>query len=133
MTTVHKQWSYFGQLKLVHNLASTERISKFQYFILFPSVDELLQARNDPEELLRNLGFCGVVETDSPSRIPDRFLKAPSSARGINVQEFLDYEHQKEENRAAAVGGYLGIEGDYRPWHFRKIMSVGSACLEYCL
>ncbi|XP_070570399.1 uncharacterized protein [Ptychodera flava] len=102
-----------SQLKLMAERynSMTSDLSEMTTTTTISSVDELLQARNDPEELLRNLGFGGVTETDTSSRIPERFLKAPSSAKGINVQEFLEYEHQKEENRAAAVGGYLGIEG----------------------
>ena len=39
----------------------------------------------DPEEFLADLGFA---EPDMRTRIPDRFLETPSSARGIDVESF---------------------------------------------
>ncbi|XP_028904537.1 protein ITPRID1 isoform X2 [Ornithorhynchus anatinus] len=45
--------------------------------------------QKDPEEILLNLGF-GADEPDVCTRIPVRFLRCHSSARGINMRVFLE-------------------------------------------
>ena len=56
----------------------------------FCSIDDLLIARHDPEELLFNLGFGGSAKEDFLDRIPGRFLQQPSQAKGISLYSFLN-------------------------------------------
>ena len=49
---------------------------------------------DDPEELLLDLGF-GCDEPDISGRIPARFINAPSQARGINIQVFLEAQKSR--------------------------------------
>ena len=51
----------------------------------------LADRRGDPEEILTNLGFAGSPSKSKlEGRIPERFLRNPSCASGINIEEFLD-------------------------------------------
>ena len=61
----------------------------YYYYYLFCSIDDLLIARHDPEEILLNLGFGGSPESDVLDRIPSRFLQKQSQARGISTHQFL--------------------------------------------
>ena len=56
-------------------------------------MDVLNMWMDDPEELLLDLGF-GCDEPDISDRIPARFINAPSQARGINIQVFLEAQIQ---------------------------------------
>ncbi|XP_041717837.2 protein ITPRID1 [Coregonus clupeaformis] len=49
---------------------------------------------DDPEEVLLDLGF-GCDEPDVSGRIPARFINNQSSARGINIQVFLDAQKNR--------------------------------------
>ncbi|KAL1006700.1 hypothetical protein UPYG_G00075640 [Umbra pygmaea] len=49
---------------------------------------------DDPEEVLFDLGF-GCDEPDISGRIPARFINNQSSARGINIQVFLDAQKNR--------------------------------------
>ncbi|CDQ70988.1 unnamed protein product [Oncorhynchus mykiss] len=49
---------------------------------------------DDPEEVLLDLGF-GCDEPDISGRIPARFINNQSSARGINIQVFLDAQKNR--------------------------------------
>ncbi|XP_038615155.1 protein ITPRID1 [Tachyglossus aculeatus] len=50
--------------------------------------------QKDPEEILLNLGF-GADEPDICTRIPIRFLRCHSSARGINMRVFLEAQKMR--------------------------------------
>nr|XP_006815276.1 PREDICTED: uncharacterized protein LOC102801861 [Saccoglossus kowalevskii] len=108
--TVNDKRSRLSMMSEKHS-SMTSDLSELTTTTTISSVEELLQARNDPEELLLNLGFGMTKVEDTTSRIPERFLRQPSQAQGINVRQFLEHEQEKVENRAAAVGGYIGIEG----------------------
>ncbi|CAL8400566.1 unnamed protein product [Gadus morhua 'NCC'] len=57
-------------------------------------MDVLNMWMDDPEELLLDLGF-GCDEPDISDRIPARFINAPSQARGINIQVFLEAQKSR--------------------------------------
>ena len=59
-------------------------------FSLFFSLNQILfERRGNAEEILTNLGFKGK-KVHSHLRIPERFLKNPSKAQGITIENFLD-------------------------------------------
>ena len=59
----------------------------------------LSEREGDPEEILTNLGFAGrqTQHHGLASRIPERFLKSPTKAEGINFQDFLDKHPELKE------------------------------------
>ncbi|XP_064646242.1 uncharacterized protein LOC135499428 [Lineus longissimus] len=63
------------------------------------SVEVLLQERKgDPEQILLNLGFGNKQNTSNLAcRVPERFLKKPSKADGIDVKRFLDDNQELAE------------------------------------
>merc|ERR1712013_546269 len=70
------------------------------------SRESFLQSREpDPEQVLLGLGFGG---SNSVSAIPQRFLTAPSRARGVCVETF---KRQQRVEHSRAEGGYLGYLG----------------------
>ena len=71
------------------------------------SVSDLLFARNDPEELLLSLGFGGQKEPDPLARIPSRFMKRPSIARGISVQNFLMVSETPDQKLGMFLNKYF--------------------------
>ncbi|XP_071482146.1 uncharacterized protein [Diadema antillarum] len=73
----------------------------------FSSIDDLLIARHDPEELLLNLGFGGIPEKDALDRIPSRFLQQPSQAAGISVESFLNQMDELERGCGFSLVGGL--------------------------
>lgn len=56
------------------------------------SIEQILQERiGDPEVILTNLGFGNFESSDDLSqRIPERFLRQPSKAEGVSLDDFLD-------------------------------------------
>ncbi|XP_018420765.1 PREDICTED: coiled-coil domain-containing protein 129 [Nanorana parkeri] len=61
------------------------------------SVTEVLKlCEADPAELLIDLGF-GIDEPDICTKIPTRFIMAPSAAKGINTRVFLDAQKRRME------------------------------------
>lgn len=63
--------------------------------LFFCSVMDVLNVlKDDPEELLLDLGF-GIEEPDITGRIPARFLNCESSARGISYQLFLEAQQNR--------------------------------------
>lgn len=65
-------------------------------------MDVLNILKDDPEELLLDLGF-GIEEPDITGRIPARFLNYQSSARGINIQLFLEAQQNRMDIENADV------------------------------
>ncbi|XP_051543483.1 uncharacterized protein LOC127434638 isoform X2 [Myxocyprinus asiaticus] len=57
-------------------------------------MDVLNMLKDDPEELLLDLGF-GIDEPDITGRIPARFLSYKSHARGISFQLFLEAQQSR--------------------------------------
>ncbi|KAJ3611464.1 hypothetical protein NHX12_021479, partial [Muraenolepis orangiensis] len=57
-------------------------------------MDVLNMWKDDPEEVLLDLGF-GCDVPDISGRIPARFINAPSQARGINIQVFLEAQKNR--------------------------------------
>ncbi|XP_030830741.1 uncharacterized protein LOC575011 isoform X2 [Strongylocentrotus purpuratus] len=73
----------------------------------YSSIDDLLIARHDPEEILLNLGFGGSPETDVLDRIPSRFLQKQSQARGISTHQFLSQMDELERGCGFSLVGGL--------------------------
>ena len=62
------------------------------------SIDQLLQDRRpDPEQMLRNLGFAAGSKSESQRRVPVRFLREPSLAKGICLDELMLANHELKE------------------------------------
>lgn len=83
--------------------------SRWNSFASTPSIpsdvsimDVLNILKDDPEELLLDLGF-GIEEPDITGRIPARFLNYQSSARGINIQLFLEAQQNRMDIENADV------------------------------
>ena len=77
--------------------------------IYFSSVDSVLQSREaDPEEILLNLGFGG---SEQLSRIPARFLRHKSAAKGITVESFLSKQEDIDSMAEFGFAGYRGLHG----------------------
>lgn len=71
--------------------------------LFFCSVMDVLNVlKDDPEELLLDLGF-GSEEPDITGRIPARFLNYESSARGISYQLFLEAQQNRMDVENADV------------------------------
>ncbi|CAM4723544.1 unnamed protein product [Leuciscus chuanchicus] len=74
------------------------RWNSFASTVSIPSdvsvMDVLNVLKDDPEELLLDLGF-GTEEPDITGRIPSRFLNYESSARGISYQLFLEAQQNR--------------------------------------
>lgn len=90
------------------NLTRKNLDSDVTSFFLRSSHDviSLLNAMTvDPEEFLADLGFA---EPDMRSRIPDRFLESPSSARGIDV-DFFRRSLDQDDSYGSPVRGLLLI------------------------
>ena len=69
----------------------------------------VLQSRKaDPEEILYNLGFGG---SDQLSRIPARFLRHKSVARGITVESFMAKQEDVDTMVEFGFAGYRGLHG----------------------
>ncbi|XP_038071648.1 uncharacterized protein LOC119740419 isoform X2 [Patiria miniata] len=74
------------------------------------SVSDLLFARNDPEELLLNLGFGGGKEPNPLERIPNRFLQQPSTVRGISIDNYLMLSETQDQKYGFSLhGGLRGL------------------------
>lgn len=65
-------------------------------------MDVLNVLKDDPEELLLDLGF-GSEEPDITGKIPARFLNYESSARGISHQLFLEAQQNRMDVENADV------------------------------
>ncbi|XP_071791490.1 uncharacterized protein [Asterias amurensis] len=94
------------------------------------SVSDLLFARNDPEELLLSLGFGGQKEPDPLARIPSRFMKRPSIAKGISVQNFLMVSETPDQKLGFSLhGGLRGLGAIVQSSHYAM---GGSVQLQGC-
>ena len=72
-------------------------------------MDSVLQSREaDPEEILINLGFGG---SEQLSRIPARFLRHKSAAKGITVESFLAKQEDIDSMYEFGFAGYRGLHG----------------------
>ena len=72
-------------------------------------MDSVLQSREaDPEEILLNLGFGG---SEQLSRIPARFLRHKSAAKGITVETFLSKQEDIDSMYEFGFAGYRGLHG----------------------
>ncbi|XP_039540847.1 protein ITPRID1 [Pimephales promelas] len=82
------------------------RWNSFASTVSIPSdvsvMDVLNVLKDDPEELLLDLGF-GTEEPDITGRIPARFLNYESSARGISYQLFLEAQQNRMDVENADV------------------------------
>lgn len=82
------------------------RWNSFASTVSIPSdvsvMDVLNVLKDDPEELLLDLGF-GSEEPDITGRIPARFLNYESSARGISYQLFLEAQQNRMDVENADV------------------------------
>lgn len=58
---------------------------------------------DDPEEALLDLGF-GCDEPDLSGRIPVRFLRYQSQARGITLQLFLEAQNNRLDFENPDIG-----------------------------
>jgi len=74
------------------------------------SVDSaVLQSREaDPEEVLLNLGFGG---SEALSKIPARFLRHKSKAKGITVNSFIAKQEDQLNRFESGYFGYRGLQG----------------------
>lgn len=69
------------------------------------SIDQLLLDRKEnPEEVLMNLGF-GAGRGTLAERLPIRFLLSQTKATGIQVEEFLKGHPE--------MSGYYGMDSDF--------------------
>lgn len=77
------------------------------------SMESLLESRKpDPEEILLELGFGGVEESDTVSRIPARFLQ-PSALKGVAIEEFLKHQQLLVHTYESGFSGYRGLAGPF--------------------
>ncbi|XP_066909462.1 uncharacterized protein olf186-M isoform X2 [Halyomorpha halys] len=77
------------------------------------SMESLLESRKpDPEEVLLELGFGGVEESDAVSRIPARFLQ-PSALKGVAIEEFLKHQQLLVHTYESGFSGYRGLAGPF--------------------
>ncbi|CAH1397614.1 unnamed protein product [Nezara viridula] len=77
------------------------------------SMESLLESRKpDPEEILLELGFGGVEESDTVSRIPARFLQ-PSALKGVAIEEFLKHQQLLVDTYESGFSGYRGLAGPF--------------------
>ncbi|XP_071942359.1 uncharacterized protein [Antedon mediterranea] len=77
------------------------------------SLEEILMNRDDPEEILLDLGF-GSKEQETVDRVPTRFYSKPSKARGMNIGQFINNCHEEEIrscNDLNIGGGFRSIFG----------------------
>eukprot|EP00092_Neocalanus_flemingeri_P009613 GFUD01010347.1.p1 GENE.GFUD01010347.1~~GFUD01010347.1.p1 ORF type:complete len:492 (+),score=156.69 GFUD01010347.1:51-1526(+) len=74
------------------------------------SMDCVLQSREaDPEQVFVNLGFAG---SEALAKIPVRFLKHPSQAKGISVEAFKKNQDELIERFESGFFGYRGLQGN---------------------
>ncbi|XP_041480305.1 uncharacterized protein LOC121427793 isoform X2 [Lytechinus variegatus] len=73
----------------------------------YSSIDDLLIARHDPEEILLNLGFGGSPDKDAVDRIPSRFLQTQSQAKGISTDHYLYQMDELERGCGFSLVGGL--------------------------
>jgi len=68
-----------------------------------------LQSREaDPEEVLFNLGFA---ESEAFAKIPLRFLKQPSKAKGVSIENFKKNQAELFGRYDSGFFGYRGLQG----------------------
>jgi len=73
------------------------------------SMDSVLQSREaDPEEVLINLGFA---ESEAFAKIPHRFLKQPSKAKGVSIENFKKNQEELFGRYDSGFFGYRGLQG----------------------
>jgi len=73
------------------------------------SMDSVLQSREaDPEEVLINLGFA---ESEAFAKIPLRFLKQPSKAKGVSIENFKKNQEEIFGRYDSGFFGYRGLQG----------------------
>merc|ERR1712045_266553 len=73
------------------------------------SMDSVLQSREaDPEEVLINLGFA---ESEAFAKIPLRFLKQPSKAKGVSIENFKKNQEEMFGRYDSGFFGYRGLQG----------------------
>ena len=73
-------------------------------------MDSVLQSREaDPEEVLFNLGFA---ESEAFAKIPLRFLKQPSKAKGVSIENFKKNQAELFGRYDSGFFGYRGLQGD---------------------
>jgi len=73
------------------------------------SMDSVLQSREaDPEEVLINLGFA---ESEALAKIPLRFLKQPSKAKGVSIENFKKNQEEIFGRYDSGFFGYRGLQG----------------------
>ena len=73
-------------------------------------MDSVLQSREaDPEEVLFNLGFA---ESEAFAKIPLRFLKQPSKAKGVSIENFKKNQEEIFGRYDSGFFGYRGLQGN---------------------
>eukprot|EP00090_Calanus_glacialis_P041297 TRINITY_DN7270_c0_g1_i2.p1 TRINITY_DN7270_c0_g1~~TRINITY_DN7270_c0_g1_i2.p1 ORF type:complete len:377 (-),score=100.73 TRINITY_DN7270_c0_g1_i2:249-1379(-) len=83
--------------------------SNFSTLSASSTVSEVLFAREaDPGEVLLNLGFGG---SETLAKIPARFLKHKSKAKGITVENFISNQVDLVTRLESGSYGYRGLQG----------------------
>jgi len=74
------------------------------------SMNSVFQSREaDPEQVLVNLGFAG---SEALARIPKRFLKQPSQAKGVSVEGYKKQQDELIGRFESGFFGYRGLQGN---------------------
>ncbi|XP_043823956.1 protein ITPRID1 isoform X2 [Dromiciops gliroides] len=89
-------------MRSLQQFSETPALSRGTSFNSCPSVPSIPKSipewlefwQKDPVEILLDLGF-GAEEPDICTKIPARFLRGSSAAKGINIREFLEAHKQR--------------------------------------
>ncbi|XP_033101619.1 uncharacterized protein LOC117104861 [Anneissia japonica] len=110
----HGQSPITRRQRLLHmGVSQSSEMSTSSTWSQSSCLDEILKNRNDPEEVLLDLGF-GTGEQELIDRVPTRFYSKPSKARGMNIGQFLTNCHEQEIRSYDDLnigGGFRSIVG----------------------